>query len=205
MAAPKKNTTTPKTTKQKQIVNPVLESDFDDQQTEQEPVQRQNSAPRRENSSEGRSPLNHAKDSSTSEEIGGMSFRRNRAALDHSSKATLDINKELLNDELRYRWVNDSNGRIENLRETGYEVVDQASFAKGEAITTRRRVGTNKDGSALFAVLMATPKKWFDERQAQSEKARSENERGMVSGKTDGKEKLDDGFYQKGGTISRSR
>ena len=116
----------------------------------------------------------------------------------------LDIPKEYLNDELRYRWVNETSGRTEKLREIGYETVDQASFSKGEKISTRRRVGTNKDGSALYAILMATPKKWYDERQALAENDRTNKERGLITGKIDGSgEELGKEFYNKGSKIQR--
>ena len=160
-------------------------------------------APRRENLADGRTPLNHAKDTSTYETAGGMQFRRSRTGLDHSSKMALDIPTKLLNDELKYRWVNDSSGRVEKLREIGYEVVDQKSLSKGEEISTRRRVGTNKDGSALFAQLMATPKKWHEERQSSAEDSRLKKERGIFTGQTDGSgDALDKSFYNKGSKIS---
>lgn len=152
-------------------------------------------APRR---NETRSPLNHAT-ASTSENIGGIEFKRSRSGFDHSSKMVLDINPKLLNNELEYRFVNDTNGRIDKLRETGYEVVDKL----GDGSSTRRRVGANKDGSDLFAQLMATPKKWYAERQSKADESRVQKERGMLSGKTDGKDALEPGFYDKGSKIQR--
>lgn len=139
-----------------------------------------------------RSPLNHALDNSISETIGGMQFSRDRRTMDYSSKMVLDIPKNLLNNELSYRWVNDSNGRVDKVRSNGYEIVDNL----GDAVTTRVRVGTNKDGSGLFAVLMATPKKWHEERKQSVDKEISNKERGLLSGK-------EDDLYNKGSKIER--
>ena len=155
---------------------------------------------------EDRSPLNHAKESTDSSEyetIGGVRFRKKRSALDHSSKMELDIRKELLHPDLNYRWVNDFNGRVEKLREMDYEIVDQSSF-KGKEITSRRRVGTNKDGSSLYAQLMATPKIRYDDRKAKADADRNSKERGFISGKSDiAGEALGENFYNKGSKIQR--
>jgi hypothetical protein len=155
-------------------------------------------AGRREDGDQQRAPLNHAKVSEV--EVGGMKFRRSRTGLDHSSKMTLDIPKEMLNADLEYRWVNDDGNGVQKRRERGYEIVDQASFAAGADIETTRRVGTKKDGSPLNAVLMATPKKWCDEGQQAKEEQRLKHERGAFTKDGDGKE-LGKEFYNKGSRI----
>jgi hypothetical protein len=144
-----------------------------------------------------RTPLNHATEHT--ETIGGMEFRRQRGALDQSDKRSLDIPERFLNTELNYRWVNDHNGLIESRRDMGYEVVPDLSGARGEKVTTRRRVGTNKDGSPLYAQLMATPKKWKAERDAAAATERKAQNLAIAAGQTDGREALGKDFYVKDG------
>ena len=141
-----------------------------------------------------RSPLNHATDSGTID-IEGMKFRRSRGLLDGTSKKTLDIDPAILNPELAYYWTNDEKGLVDQRVEIGYQVVPQLLSRTGEKISTRRRVGTQKDGSPLEAVLMATPKNWKKERQDAQENERQKLEQGLLKGSTDGQDSLGKGFY----------
>lgn len=140
-----------------------------------------------------RTPLNHAIDNSLS--VGGMQFRRSRGLLDGSTSKSLDIDRKLLNPELEYRWVNDENGRVDRTREMGYETVPEIDGPTGEKITTRRRVGTQKDGSPLMAHLMATPKQWKKEREDAQESQRQSLEVDLKRGTSDGNEKIEGKFY----------
>lgn len=143
-----------------------------------------------------RTPLNHA-----TETIDGMEFKRSRGILDGSSKKTLDIDPTVLNPELSYYWTNDEKGLVDQRIELGYQTVPQLLSRTGEKISTRRRVGTQKDGTPLYAVLMATPKTWKKERQDAQEAQRKKLEGALVSGSTDGKEELGDKFYTKEMTV----
>lgn len=145
-----------------------------------------------------RAPLNYGGHNTT--QIGGMEFRRSRSPLDQTDKKTLDIPEHLLNPELDYRWVNDQNGLVDKRRELGYAVVPELKGKMGEQITTRRRVGTAKDGSPIFAQLMATPKEWRKERHKAAEVERKQRIQDIVAGKSDGKEQLGDEFYTKSNT-----
>lgn len=145
-----------------------------------------------------RTSLNHATDNSLS--IDGMNFRKTRGLLDGTTKRTLDIRKDLLNPELEYYWCNDEKGLVDQRVELGYQVVPEIHSKTGEKISTRRRVGTKKDGSELSAVLMATPKIWKKERQDAQDKQRQALESGLIAGSTDGKESLGKDFYTKEGT-----
>ena len=147
---------------------------------------------------EERTALNHATDKAAS--IGGIEFRRARGPLDGTDKKTLDVPPHLLNDELSYRWVNEHNGLVDKRRELGYETVPEIVGASGEKITTRRRVGTNKDGSPQYAVLMATPKHWKQERDNAAEAERQRLEQSIQTGNSDGKASLGDDFYVKRNT-----
>lgn len=146
-----------------------------------------------------RTPLNHATDNSLS--IDGMKFRKVRGLLDGTTKKTLDIPPDVLNPELSYYWCNDEKGLVDQRTELGYQVVPQLLSKTGEKIPTRRRVGTQKDGSELSAVLMATPKIWKKERQDAQEAQRKALESGLVAGATDGKENLGKAFYTKSDTV----
>src|SRR5690606_24772490 len=119
------------------------------------------------------------------------------SSLDHSTKTTLDIPARFKNKELEYRWVHDQNGRIEKLRESGYEIVDPKTLSKDEEISVRRRVGSKKDGSDLHAVLMATPKKWYQDRHAQVEDERKSKENALMSRPQDDSGQLGKEFYIK--------
>lgn len=147
-----------------------------------------------------RQPLNHATDNSLA--IDGMEFRRSRGLLDGSTKKTLDIDPEILNPELSYYWCNDEKGLVDQRVELGYQTVPQLLSRTGEKISTRRRVGTQKDGSPLEAVLMATPKTWKKERQDAQENERLRIESGLADGEVDGKQ-LGKSFYSKT-TITKS-
>lgn len=139
-----------------------------------------------------RQALNHA-----TENIDGMDFRRSRGILDGTTKKTLDIDPTCLNPKLSYYWTNDEKGLVDQRIELGYQTVPQLLSRTGEKISTRRRVGTQKDGTPLFAVLMATPKTWKNERQTAQEKERKKLEGSLISGSSDGKEELGDKFYAK--------
>lgn len=146
-----------------------------------------------------RQPLNHVTDNSF--KMDGMEFRRSRGLLDGTTKKTLDIDPTCLNPELSYYWTNDEKGLVDQRVELGYQTVPQLLSRTGEKISTRRRVGTQKDGSPLFAVLMATPKSWKKERQNAQENERKRLESGIIAGSSDGKEDLGGNFYTKQVTI----
>lgn len=142
-------------------------------------------------------PMNHMKEDV--ENIGGMSFKRKRGGFDASNKKTLDIPENLKNTDLEYRWVNDVGGRVDKLKELGYQMVDSATLSKNENISVRRHVGISKEGTNIEAVLMATPKQWYKERQNQREQRRRKQEEGMFKNPkaAPGDDALDHNFYQK--------
>lgn len=147
-----------------------------------------------------RGEFNHATSDEKNTQIGGIKFRRNNV-FDHSGVKRLDIPNEFKNTELVYRFVNDHNGRVDAMRSLGYETV-QADHFGGDNVPTTRRVGTQSNGQALNAVLMATPKVWFDERQTEKNDRIKEKESGMRAGATDGVESIGKDFYVKYISIS---
>lgn len=155
---------------------------------------------------EERAPLNHATASADSAEIGGMKFSKGRGTLDHSTKEKLGIPKKYLNKDLHYRWINENDGRPERLREIGYEVVDAVTLSQDEKVSVRRRVGTNKDGSSRYDILVATPKEWYKERHEKAEETRRAKEEGMFKKPQDETGKpLGNEFYAKRGVDSGYR
>jgi pyruvate/2-oxoglutarate dehydrogenase complex dihydrolipoamide acyltransferase (E2) component len=153
---------------------------------------------------EQRAPMNHLKDDVV--EVGGMTFRKTRGDMDHSGRQKLGIPQKYLNKELEYRWVNDVGGRVERMRELGYETVDSKALSKDEEISVQRRVGTQEQGVPLNAVLMATPKKWKEDRHRKAEEIRTEKEVGMFRKPMDENGKpLGNEFYKKRGIDSGYR
>lgn len=95
-------------------------------------------------------------------EIAGIKFRRTKDSYDQSLEKQLDIPKELLDNQLQYRWVNEEN--IDKYKNRfDYAIINESHFGKNK-VSVKRRVGTNKDGSVKYVVLMATPKEWKHER-----------------------------------------
>jgi hypothetical protein len=146
--------------------------------------------------SEEISSFNHLKENSDEVAIGGMVFKKPGANYDFSMTKQLDIPQELKNNELEYRWFNDDNGRVDRARQMGYAEVKPSDLGD-EKITVRRRVGTNKDGSDIHAVLMATPKDWVQERRQKSEEERFSKEKGMMTRPQDEHGELGSEFYNK--------
>lgn len=151
---------------------------------------------RRDEGHAQRSPLNHR--TAAAVEIGGIKFPERRGVLNYADNKTLDINKDLLNPDLSYRWVNDDEkGRVSKMTDRDYQPVPEGSLGKDQP--TRVRVGTQKNGSPLYAQLMATPKEWLKERRNAAEESRSAREKRVFAKPEDesGKE-LGSDFYNKG-------
>ena len=134
---------------------------------------------------ESRGALNHKIESDV--KIGGMSFKKpGQGSLDHSTSKRLDIPTENLNNELHYHWATDDSGRVEQLRERrGYATVPNIKAENGDTITTRRRTGTNADGTPQYQQLMATPKTFREERMKKAEATRTFKEQGIIDSPTD--------------------
>lgn len=138
-------------------------------------------------------------------QIGDMKFTRIRTGLDHSMRKTVDIPSECLNNELNYRIVVDDRGKLQRARNIGYQRIDKLVHPlTGEEIPTSYRMGTNKDGSEQIAYLMATPKKWKQERDAAAEKSRRIHEDGLFEKPQDESGNLPENeFYKKGSNLRR--
>lgn len=150
---------------------------------------------RQRDEGDARAVANHMQEDTRT--IDGMNFKRpDRAISDYSTAKKLDIPKEYLNNDLSYRWVTDSGGRVENFRERlGYQEVPTIKTSAGDEIKTRRRIGTAKDGSPLYAHLMATPKEWRNERRQKADQARKVKMQDIANKPSDDKGTLNENEY----------
>lgn len=84
-----------------------------------------------------------------------------------------------------YRWVSDDPsrpGRVERLKEIGYEVVTGDVEVGDKAVDRNTKVGsavTRVGGGGVTLVLMRIPKEWFDEDQAAKQEKVDAQERAM--------------------------
>lgn len=65
-----------------------------------------------------------------------------------------------------YRWVNDTPGRIDELRERGYEVVTSDVEVGQSKVDRGSKVGSApviQAGGGITAVLMRIPREWYNE------------------------------------------
>lgn len=85
----------------------------------------------------------------------------------------LSLDKERRVDGMVYRWFNDHNGRVQSALAAGWEHVSNAGELVENPETAdeiekclAKRVGSNGDGSPLFAYLMAVEEEIYDHTQA---------------------------------------
>lgn len=79
---------------------------------------------------------------------------------------------------LEYRWVNSDDTRFSKLYRMGYRVVERRDAARTEfveAMGSRLAAGTQRDGSARFAILMARLKTMREEQNKSYRKLMLEN------------------------------
>ena len=96
-----------------------------------------------------------------------ISFRE--AAL----RTKLDVRLDKSDRErFQYRWVNGDPGRVQDLRDRGYEIVDDPHIEDDRG--AERRVGRTETGSTMKARLMRVPKDFYEEDQAQKREIHEE-------------------------------
>ena len=87
-------------------------------------------------------------------------------------------------------WINDRDGRIQAAQQSDYEF-EQADKVGDEEDTRRmRRVGTTKEGKAINAYLMSTPREYYEEDQAYVEDQAAASDR-AIKGELDGPSGVD--------------
>lgn len=98
-----------------------------------------------------------------------------------------------------YRFVNDTGSRIDQLKQAGYEIVEDDNLIVGDArVTDATQPGSakkviSKDGTVSY--LMRQKKEWYDEDQAAKQRHNDEIEEAM-------KKSASEGMY---GSIKTSR
>ena len=101
--------------------------------------------------------------------INGIDFGDQKPIYDYSQIVALDIPEDVRHNELHHYWVNDVDDNINKYLSMGYRHQPNTS---GEEY--RQRVGVKKDGTPMFAYLMAVPKRVVEDRLSIQE-ARSES------------------------------
>ena len=98
-----------------------------------------------------------------------------------------------------YRFVNDTGSRIEQMKQAGYEIVEDDNLIVGDArVSDPNQQGSSKrvvskDGTVSY--LMRQKKEWYDEDQAAKQAHNDEIEQSM-------KQQAQEGMY---GSIKTSR
>lgn len=94
------------------------------------------------------------------------------AKLQRKERIPVNGNRDILTvadkkDDLEYRWVLDSPGRLEKFFQAGWEIVKDNLKVGQTAVDSGSRLGdavtTSRGGQVL--VLMSIPKEWYDQDQ----------------------------------------
>jgi hypothetical protein len=94
-----------------------------------------------------------------------MSFR------EATQRTKLDVRlSQEEREKFGYRWVNDDPGRIQELLDRGYEIVDNPTIDDERG--AERRVGRHDDGSKMNARLMRIPREYMQEDEAERREMR---------------------------------
>lgn len=86
--------------------------------------------------------------------------------------------------EFQYRFVNDIGSRVENFKQAGYEIVEDAELTVGDSRVSdastlgSAKVVTSNDGTKSY--LMRIKKEWYDEDQAAKMAQVNEQEEAMT-------------------------
>lgn len=97
--------------------------------------------------------------------------RRRRTDTSYENNGRLGVNESLLDkSKFTYRWVNDTNGRIEAFtKRDDWDIVTDPSIkedGKNEGAQVRQLVGSKQDGSPLYAYLLQKPIEFHREDRA---------------------------------------
>lgn len=90
------------------------------------------------------------------------------------------------------RWINDSDTRIQDALAGDYEFLDQVASTgdNQEAVEEDRRirkvVGKHKDGSPMYAYLMAIPREYYEEDQKSKEEQNKKVDQAVRGGSPHG-------------------
>lgn len=88
-------------------------------------------------------------------------------------------------DEFVYRWVNDTDGRVDRFKVAGYEIVTDTDLEIGQRTAdTAATVGTpvsKKVGPGITAYLMRILKEYYEEDQAAKQEEITQREKAMLA------------------------
>ena len=116
-----------------------------------------------------------------------MTVRRKAAPTTKRTRTPVSGNRDILNvkgtdDGFVYRWVNDTDDRIQMFEKGGYEKVDHeveiGSVAVNRATTVGKTV-TKNVGKGTEAHLMRIKREWYDEDQANKQTQVDDTEAAM--------------------------
>ena len=116
------------------------------------------------------------------------------------ARLKLSIDKQL--EGYHYRWVNDEPGRIASAQSGDYAFAEPLEVGREETEDGRVRelVGTNKDGSSMYAYLMRIPLDFYLEDQQEKQAYLDDVDNAIRGGKIDSRS--GDGRYVPDGGIS---
>lgn len=113
--------------------------------------------------------------------------RRRRADTTHEGYMRLGVNEALLDrKKFAYRWINDTNGRIDAMtKRDDWDIVTDPNIkedSKSEGAQVRQLVGAKQDGSPLFAYLCRKPIEYHKEDRAKKQKPLDEQDAQLKKG-----------------------
>jgi hypothetical protein len=114
--------------------------------------------------------------------------RRRRVDLEEEGNAPLAVNHKYLDHtNYNYRFINDTPGRMQKMYDQDWDQVEDPrvkSDVNNEGAAIRKLVGTNKDGTPLYAYLCRKPKWMYNEDRARKLQAVNETEEALKRGLT---------------------
>lgn len=115
------------------------------------------------------------------------------------ARSKLSVEMEL--EGYHLHWVNDTPGRIHDAQRGGYAFVKPSEIGiEGTDTQVKRLVGTNEDGSSLYAYLMKIELQYYEEDQKVIQSQVDQFDRAIKAGKLE--EKAGDNRYNAGIKIS---
>jgi hypothetical protein len=114
----------------------------------------------------------------------GLTPERQRNKRKPFGGARLKLNVETQLEGYHYRWVNDEPGRIAGALAGDYTFAEPSEVGREESEDSRVKelVGTNKDGSSLYAFLMRIPLEYYYEDQKEKQSYLDDIDRAIKGG-----------------------
>lgn len=125
--------------------------------------------------------------------------RRRRDSAGHNGSLKLHVPEDAKEPNFEYRFVNKRDGRVKQLYDQDWDVVQQSEIDSKSIGTTVERAGNSRDGESM--ILMRKPKKFYEEDKAKAAKRIDATEEAMRRAAPASPEGLSssDGAYVPGG------